>query len=769
MADGLMKRFSDGKVEPPKIIYTDRDCCSDSGPSKFQQLFYLWTLIVCLDIWHFMRRFTEGCTSESHPLYGLFLMRLSGCIFEWDEKDYDNLLKAKRAELINEDVQNPTLSAVKKAINSGEMARYCKRRTRGAEKTIEMIENLILSMTGATDSLGVPLFKATIVDVWEEQRRHVKCIQDPDGFQLYTQTGSLEKGGVKLPVYLCARGSTSLESFHHHLRNFIPGTSANAVNFQAYLLDGLARWNTLRRNAIDGTKDEMRCFDSKLVEKFNLLHLEVHGERFNEERPPPKLSDEIFGMEYLFRQNVVDALDKAQAEGTLSAVRVQRFDEGYIDNNIDDGVNLDSGVESDDSSDVEIPEELPPSPEDEENDKQDLTEAGDNDAIDSKGIPGWRKVDRLAKALIKVKGISVSNAEKIEIVNLFNELEDYDKRPITYKTIVKKPARGRFARKKEGSHVGVVEMKRAFLTGASPAFYPSKSRLVEAICIYLCNEITTNSNKSVNGQCEFESRWQRIVREYNNIRSRIYHSTVYQETSMTLFCINQHTLRIWEKDKARAESIVNLMQGRDPPGEVAVSSNLPETADHQIVESSLPPATFPEPQNRSGLLKFRKRKRPAESATQSKPPTQRPQQQQRESIPSYFAPPSIPQVRFSAQPQPRFVPFPTPGYPNIYQAPNPFQQSQSNLYQQTSPLYHSQPSLHPLFLRMASPFNSASTTLRPNIPPTLAPEPAKTRKPHTCQMCKQQVKGTHGWYKGKRPYSEWLAEQKEKENAAKQQ
>uniref|UniRef100_A0A7M5X0K2 Uncharacterized protein n=1 Tax=Clytia hemisphaerica TaxID=252671 RepID=A0A7M5X0K2_9CNID len=346
-------------------------------------------------------------------------MRLSGCIFEWDEKDCDNLLKAKRAELINEDVQNPTLSAVKKAINSGEMARRCKRRNRGAEKTIEMIENLTLSMTGATDSLGVPLFKATIVDVWEEQRRHVKCTQDPDGFQLYTQTGSLEKGGVKLPVYRCARGSTSLDYFHHHLRNFIPGTCANAVNFQAYLLDGLARWNTLRRNAIDGTKDEMRCFDSKLVEKFNLLHLEVHGERFNEERPPPKLSDEIFGMEYLFRQNVVDALDKAKAEGTLSAVCVQRFDEDYIDNNIDDGVNLDSGVESDDSSDAEIPEELPPSPEDEENDKQDLTEAGDNDATDSKGIPGWRKVDRLAKALIKVKGISVSNAEKIEIVNLY--------------------------------------------------------------------------------------------------------------------------------------------------------------------------------------------------------------------------------------------------------------------------------------------------------------------------------------------------------------
>ena len=56
---------------------------------------------------------------------------------------------------------------------------------------------------------------------WSTQRRHVKCIQDPPGITLYTQTGQQVKGGVVLPVYRCARGSTSLESFHLH--RFIPG------------------------------------------------------------------------------------------------------------------------------------------------------------------------------------------------------------------------------------------------------------------------------------------------------------------------------------------------------------------------------------------------------------------------------------------------------------------------------------------------------------------------------------------------------------------
>ena len=34
-----------------------------------------------------------------------------------------------------------------------------------------------------------------------------------------------------------------MESFHSHLVKFILGTSASAVNFQAYLLGGITRWN----------------------------------------------------------------------------------------------------------------------------------------------------------------------------------------------------------------------------------------------------------------------------------------------------------------------------------------------------------------------------------------------------------------------------------------------------------------------------------------------------------------------------------------------
>ena len=242
MADGLMKRYEDANQPHPVLLYADRDCCTIHGPGRFKELFSRWpALKVLLDIWHYMRRLAMGVTTESHPLYGTFMARLSSCIFEWDESDVEALLEAKRGELGMAGVPNPSVAAVKAAVSSTELASHCRRRTRGTEKTTEMIEALLLSLCTATDMLGVPLLKDEMKEIWEEQKKHAPCIQDLPGVALYTITHYITKGKVKLPVLRCARGSTSLESFHSHLVRFIPGTSASAVNFQAYLLDGITR------------------------------------------------------------------------------------------------------------------------------------------------------------------------------------------------------------------------------------------------------------------------------------------------------------------------------------------------------------------------------------------------------------------------------------------------------------------------------------------------------------------------------------------------
>ena len=111
---------------------------------------------------------------------------LSSCIFEWDEMDYEKLMEAKRGQLKNAGVSDPSPSAIRKAVTRKELARHCRRRTRGTTETVELIEALILAMSQSEDALGNKLFNDDIQDIWSEQKKHIKCIQDPPGSYLLT-------------------------------------------------------------------------------------------------------------------------------------------------------------------------------------------------------------------------------------------------------------------------------------------------------------------------------------------------------------------------------------------------------------------------------------------------------------------------------------------------------------------------------------------------------------------------------------------------------
>lgn len=232
MADGLVRRYQQAGVDPPAVLYVDCGCCTVAGPdeTKLKARFSGWPdLIVRLDIWHFMRRIAVGCTTDAHQLYPTFMSRLSACIFEWDAADVALLRSAKRQILISQGYPDMSDEEVNKQLTKEELALHCRRRTRGEETTIPLLEQLLRQLGGSSgnDSLGVPLIDAERMEyIWRVQRKHVKCIQDPPGVALYTVTGSMTKGGVLLKTYRCARGSTSLESFHLHLNRFIPGLSS---------------------------------------------------------------------------------------------------------------------------------------------------------------------------------------------------------------------------------------------------------------------------------------------------------------------------------------------------------------------------------------------------------------------------------------------------------------------------------------------------------------------------------------------------------------
>ena len=77
--------------------------------------------------------------------------------------------------------------------------------------------------------------------------------------------------------------------------------------------------------------------------------------------------------------------------------------------------------------------------------------------MDSSGIPGWDRVDNLAKALI---GLAVTTGQAEDIESLYNRLVDYDKWPILFQPQPQRPSRGRFGRRKASGHMSVEAMKR---------------------------------------------------------------------------------------------------------------------------------------------------------------------------------------------------------------------------------------------------------------------------------------------------------------------
>ncbi|XP_051797276.1 uncharacterized protein LOC110970686 isoform X4 [Acanthochromis polyacanthus] len=265
-------------------------------------------VVVRLDIYHFMRRLASGCTNDAHPLYPTFMAKLSCCIFEWDSSDVALLQRAKREQLRRDCVPGITDKIVDQQITKEDLALHCRRQTRGEVQTILMIEALLNELMGVKgrDLLGVPLLdQERMQHIWRVQRRHVKCIQDEPGVLLYTETGSTTtKEGLILPKYRCARGSTSLESFHCHLHRFIPGTSANSLNFQLYLLEGLNRWNQDREAASLAVKPpSLLSYSGDLVLCVNNYSTKVLGRKLVPSFQPPSVyTGELIGIDYLFRQ-----------------------------------------------------------------------------------------------------------------------------------------------------------------------------------------------------------------------------------------------------------------------------------------------------------------------------------------------------------------------------------------------------------------------------------------------------------------------------------
>ncbi|XP_030216065.1 uncharacterized protein LOC115546731 [Gadus morhua] len=630
MAAGLMRRYRDAGVAQPRVLYVDRDCCSSHGGSKAAAAFQEWDkLVVRLDIWHLMRRYASGVTTESHQLYKPFLQQLSASIFLWDPEDTARLLNAKRRTLEAQGMTFSSEAGVWRHVSRREMALHCRRRTRGAAATERLIDDLLQTFGGANgrDTMGIPLLdRDRIQAIRAEQRRHLECIQDPPGVELYTETGRLTKGGISLPTYRCARGSTSLESFHLHLNRFIPGESANPWHFQAFLLEGLVRWNEDRAaSAAQEGRPLLRTYSGPLQHSLDQLSQRVLGSSLVRDYTKPReYTGELIGIEYLYSQtgrvlqdvsldpDVPDAgpppteEDDELAEGRHELEDLTLHVPGEFTAPRTDprsGQPADAPA-PEPSRPTDPPEPAPRSPGRSSPEPQQTAEdyRGPDDQ------PGYLAVVRLATALVGLRHEQALSEGRVdELIGLYEALSPFDRARVVYPPRYTDGAArgGRFMAAKPGrtSIPGVESLRRCLVGQTSgPASSPSTSRLVEAVCVQLCNLYPTGTR--VQGGAR-GTRWDSALLRYRHIRELVLgHQRLMARAPVQLFELNARTLSLWftrtQREKERAVLTPGVAaDGGRPPAAAAATAPGPASAAAVDRPAAAATATSAVPQGRA--------------------------------------------------------------------------------------------------------------------------------------------------------------------------
>ncbi|KAA8578498.1 hypothetical protein FQN60_007278 [Etheostoma spectabile] len=174
-------------------------------------------LVVRLDIWHLMRRFASGVTTETHELYAPFMRQLSHCIFEVDSGDARRLTEAKRSQLEGQHgMVGLTDAEVVRRISREEWRLHCRRRTRGAEESTLLIQDLLETFSGQAgrNILDIPLDPdtpdeaAAIESLGEDEDEGIgEEVEDPTVFEPDALSGNTPSRTELGPCKLAQRQS----------------------------------------------------------------------------------------------------------------------------------------------------------------------------------------------------------------------------------------------------------------------------------------------------------------------------------------------------------------------------------------------------------------------------------------------------------------------------------------------------------------------------------------------------------------------------------
>ncbi|CAL8266066.1 unnamed protein product [Merluccius merluccius] len=318
MYEGLAHRYSSAGIEKAKYQWVDRDCCAafrvpDSKPRE-HLLWDSWRttdavvaevtsgnlantcasrskfnndIVVKLDLFHCMRRFTRECVSEHHPLYRSFCKFLSAAFTVVDQSDLEKLKEAY------------TFCKIAPAIPTKQHIReHCRTKVPHPRELVQRVEQVFHHFYLAKDPNDVLLFKPSMLKVWRIQRVHILrgCLSDPeveDGI-LYRYGGTLQlnhtKGeGAAVPIWIPVRGTSQQEGFHFHQARWAQG------------LTGVVRWNFQR--LVDLKQPDVvlpAVFDPVLIMDLNVASVKVTGQsKYPVLHVSNRDTGERFGLQYL--------------------------------------------------------------------------------------------------------------------------------------------------------------------------------------------------------------------------------------------------------------------------------------------------------------------------------------------------------------------------------------------------------------------------------------------------------------------------------------
>ncbi|MCJ8732679.1 hypothetical protein PDJAM_G00214140 [Pangasius djambal] len=501
MVSGLVSRYQQAGVAPLVLLYVDSGCCVDKGQSKLQTWFGGWpNLNILLDIWHFMRRLATGVKREQ--------------------------LEDERLPLITDDLVN-------RRISKKELALYCRWRTHGVKTIVRLIDHLLqeLKEEKGRDLMGVPLLDTVRMEhIWHVQKRHMKCIQDVPGVSLYTETGTTTTttGGIVLTRYRCARGSTSLESFHCHMQRFIPGEligvdyllAQTGQPLQRVDPDAEATDQLLEEVNVDEQEDEGFEEDlsddptlTSLLEDLTTTAARIHPAASS---APPAAASSSAASSSAPPSAASSSSQPSVAPSSAPppATSSSSLPSAVSSSALPAATSTDMsttppGISAPDSS-TQVPEETL--------------------AVDDRNVPGMDRVDSLADYLVELRhqtSLTLNSQQVSEIVALWQNLLDFDKQRVVF-------AARHQERLTTGSGQTVAGSWRPF---------------------------SSDSARKGKGSL---TRWSLILHDYRRIRQLILNNgAIIQSTNLQLVEVNQTTLVQWHNERVRRQDLTLLLQGMD--------------------------------------------------------------------------------------------------------------------------------------------------------------------------------------------------------------